>query len=368
MSEKSLPFPLRRKNLRAFLKRERLDAILITDPLNVFYLTGFTGGDSWLFVSRERTVLISDPRYELQIAEEAPDIEAIVRRTPTTMFGAVKALAVSAMKVGIESDSITLGEFSRLTQSADAEWVPVSQAVERLREIKDRGEIAAIREAVRIAAAGFEVLRLILRPEMSEAQVRDELEYQMRRIGAEHTAFPTIAAVGARSALPHAVPTNGARVGDGDLLLIDWGAKKNMYLSDLTRVLATAPRPSALLRKIYNIVLNAQSAALEILRPGVTGAAADAAARRVIDRAGYGRMFNHGLGHGIGLFVHERGRLSVNADRPLRPGMVVTVEPGIYLPGRFGVRIEDDVLITEDGIEILSAGLRKEFDEIRVGF
>ncbi|MBR2694747.1 MAG: aminopeptidase P family protein [Thermoguttaceae bacterium] len=368
MPEKSFPFPIRRRRVCALLKKEGLDAILISDPLNVFYLTGFTGGDSWLFLSPERAVLISDPRYELQIAEEAPDIEPLIRRAPTTLFAAVRTLAAPSMKIGVESDSITLGEFDRLVRTVEAEWRPAAQLVERLREIKDKHEIAAIRDSVRIAAAAFEVIRLTLRPEMTEAQVRDELEYQMRRLGADHTAFPTIAAVGARSALPHAVPTRGARAGEGDLLLIDWGAKKNMYLSDLTRVLVTAPRPGALLKKIYKTVLDAQNAALEILGPGITGAEADAAARGVIERAGYGKMFNHGLGHGIGLFVHERGRLSAGADRPLRPGMVVTVEPGIYLPGRFGVRIEDDALITETGIEILSAGLRKEFDDVRVEF
>ncbi len=361
-------FSSRRRKIRSLLKDKSLDAFLVSDPLNIFYLTGFTGGDSRLFISKERTVLISDPRYELQIAEEAPDIEAVIRRPAVTMTDAVKPLVEPTAVLGIESDTMTADEFFRLASQIDGVLRPISQLIEKLREVKDKQEIAAIREAVRIAAAGFEIIRLILRPEMTEADVRDELEYQMRRIGADGTGFPTIAAVGSRSALPHAVPTRGTCVLDGDLLLIDWGAKKQMYLSDLTRVLITAPRPGALLRKVYKTVLDAQNAAFEILRPGITGAQADAAARHVIDSAGYGRLFNHGLGHGIGLFVHERGRLSAAAETLLRPGMVVTVEPGIYIPNRFGVRIEDDVLITETGIEILSAGLRKEFDEMRVLF
>ena len=364
---KETHFVIRRRKLLRRLKQDGLDSLLVTDPLNVFYLTGFTGGDSWLFLSAGRTVLISDPRYELQIAEEAPDVEAVIRKPGITMVSAVQNLPGLPMKIGIEADSMLLSDFLSLSSQGRSEWRPTSQLVESFRQIKDKGEIAAIREAVRIASAGFEVLRLTLSPEMTEVEARNEIEYQMRRIGADETAFPTIAAAGARSAMPHAVPTRRNRVGDGEVFLVDWGAKKNMYLSDLTRVLITAKRPAALIRKVYAVVLDAQRAALDILRPGVTGSEADRAARRVIENAGFARAFNHGLGHGIGLFVHERGSLSRSAETCLKPGMVVTVEPGIYLSGQFGVRIEDDVLITPDGIEILSKELRKEFDEMRIG-
>ena len=214
-----------------------------------------------------------------------------------------------------------------------------------------------------IAINGFEVLRLTL-IQMTESM--RTTEYQMRRIGAQDCAFPTIAAIGPRSAIPHAVPSSKNVIRSGGLLLVDWGAKKNMYLSDLTRVLITTKNPTSFVRKIYNTVLDAQRTAFDMIRPGITGSEVDAAARAVIDRAGYGAMFNHGLGHGIGLFVHERGGLSRSSDKVLKKGMVVTVEPGIYLPGRFGVRIEDDVLLTDDGIEILSKRLAKDFDEVIV--
>lgn len=357
-------YELRRDKLRSLIKKQKLDAMLVTHPLNVSYLTGFTGDDSWLYLTPDRVFLISDPRYELQILEETAGVDPVIRQSGTSMYDVLKKLTGPSVNVGIEADSLTVAEFARLSKTTEALWHPVSSLVESLREIKDKTEIAAIRESVRIARAGFEVLRLILNSDMTEVDVRNELEYQMRRAGADDRGFPTIAASGERAALPHAVPTNRFRVGSGELLLIDWGAKKSMYVSDLTRVLVTARRPSAKLRKIYNVVLDAQRAALSVIRPGITGAEADAAAREVIERAGYGAAFNHGLGHGIGLFVHERGRLSRGANTPLKPGMVVTVEPGIYLPGKLGVRIEDDVLVTRDGMEILSEGFRKEFDEM----
>ena len=361
---KDARFGVRRRKLTKLLKQNGLDALLVTNPLNVFYLTGFTGGDSWFFHSKERSVLISDPRYSLQIAEEAPDIEVLIRQPGVSLVSAVQKFLHASGNTGVEADSTPTADFLSLSAHYRGELRPTSQLVESLREIKDHGEVAAIREAVRIASAGFEILRLTLSPNMTEAEARNELEYQMRRIGADEPAFPTIAAVGARSALPHAVPTEKNRIADGGLFLVDWGAKKNMYLSDLTRVLITAKRPTLLMKKIYNLVLQAQRTALDLLRPGITGAEVDLAARAVIERGGYGDAFHHGLGHGIGTFVHERGGLSHGAHQILKPGMVVTVEPGIYLPGRFGVRIEDDVLLTPDGIEVLSEGLRKEFDEM----
>ena len=244
----------------------------------------------------------------------------------------------------------------------------MNSAVETLREIKDREEIRAIRDSIRCAEKGFEIVRHSLRPDQTEIDVRNELEYQMRKMGADDRGFPTIAAVGPRAALPHAVPTDRFRVRDAELLLIDWGAKKNFYVSDLTRVLITAAKPSSKLRKIYQIVLDAQKAAIAAIRPGVMAEEVDAAARRVIENAGFGKAFHHGLGHGIGLVVHDQGRLSVGCKTPLRPGMVLTVEPGIYLPDWGGVRIEDDILVTRSGVTVLSDGFPKEFDEMIVDF
>lgn len=368
-------YSLRRDRLLSMMKKKGIDAFLVTNFVNVTYLTGFSGDDSYLFLSPKRAVLISDSRYDRQIAEESPDIEALIRKPGVGMMTAIRQTADAAAKgkkgvsLGVEADSMTLALAALLEKSIpDVTLRPTSSAVETLREIKDRTEIRAIREAVRCAEKGFEILRHSLRPDQTEIELRDELEYRMRKMGADDRAFPTIAAVGPRAALPHAVPIGRSRVQDSELLLIDWGAKKDFYVSDLTRVLITAQKPSFKLKKIYQTVLKAQKQAIRKIRPGVLGEEVDAAARRVIEEAGYGKGFNHGLGHGIGLVVHDRGRLSIGAKTPLRPGMVLTVEPGIYLPGWGGVRIEDDILVTRSGAVLLSDRFPKEFDEMIVDF
>ncbi|HWA98347.1 MAG TPA: M24 family metallopeptidase, partial [Pirellulales bacterium] len=213
-------------------------------------------------------------------------------------------------------------------------------------------EVDEIRAAARMAERGFAVIRAALRGESTEKQVADDLEHQMRLFGAKGASFPPIIAVGKRAALPHARPTD-EKIGSADFVLIDWGATARQYKSDLTRVVVTG-KISPKLESVYRVVLEAQERAIAAVRPGITGREVDQVARQVIADAGFGKHFGHGLGHGLGLDIHEAPRLSSANDRPLRPGMVVTVEPGIYLPDWGGVRIEDDVLVTKSGYEVLT--------------
>jgi Xaa-Pro aminopeptidase len=235
--------------------------------------------------------------------------------------------------------------------------------VEELRAVKDRSEVAAIREAIRFAEEAYLRLRGMVRIDQSEKEFADALEFEMRRGGAQGASFPPIVAVGERAALPHARPTN-KRLSEAGYFLLDWGANGALYKSDLTRLVARAKIPPKL-QRVYGVVLKAQAAAIAAIRPGVSCQDVDEAARSIIDRAGYGKNFGHGIGHGIGLAIHEAPRMARGIKRPLAAGMVVTVEPGIYLPGWGGVRIEDDVLVTRDGAEVLST-LPKSWEDIFV--
>ena len=237
--------------------------------------------------------------------------------------------------------------------------------MESLRIIKDKYEIESLRKSIRAAAKGFELIRCALRPEQTEREIRNDLEYALRRFGADDKGFGSIIAVGERAALPHAVPGD-KRVEEAELLLIDWGAKCEGYVSDLTRTLITTTKPSAKLRKVYNAVLAAQKSAIAAIRPGIAMQDIDTIARKSLQDAGLDKLFTHGLGHGLGLEVHEGKRFCPGSMTELKPGMVMTVEPGVYIPGWGGVRIEDDVLITKDGCEVLTPMVAKEFDEMIV--
>ena len=363
----AMDFQARRHRLRSAFRKVGIDAMLVTDYTNVTYLTGFTGDDSYLIVRRDGETIVSDPRYTTQLGEECPGVELDIRPPGKGIMQATVRLLRRAKihRLGIEADSMTVGLRDHLADRLPKlTLTPVSGAVEKLRQIKDREEVALIREAARQAEKAFEALRHALRPEMTEKQAADELEHQMRLFGAKEAAFGTIMAVGPRAALPHAKPT-AQRVGDDDFVLVDWGANGGLYRSDLTRVLVTA-RISPKFERVYRVVLQAQLRAIAAIRPGAVAHDVDAVARNVISKAGFGRRFRHGLGHGLGLQVHEGPRLAVNSLTVLRPGMVVTVEPGIYLPGWGGVRIEDDVLVTRTGCELLTS-LPKRLEDIVVG-
>jgi Xaa-Pro aminopeptidase len=348
-------FQGRRKKLASAVRRAGVDAILVTDYTNVTYLTGFTGDDSYLVIGEGVTVMLSDPRYSQQIAEECPDVDVALRDPGTNLVSVAEKVIRRAKiaRLAVEATSMTLDLHDRLAEAlSSSELIPKRGMVETLREVKDREEIEEIREAIRIAEKAYGVIRASLLPDQTERQIAFELERLIRVFGGNGCAFPPIVAAGERAALPHAVPGDQT-VGARDLLLLDWGATARLYRSDLTRLLVTG-RISPKLERIYEVVLKAQEQAIAAIRPGALMSEVDDAARSVISEAGFGKRFGHGLGHGFGLEIHEAPRLAANVQRPLKAGMVVTVEPGIYLPNWGGVRLEDDVLVTRDGHEVLS--------------
>jgi len=358
-----IDFASRRKNLRKLLRSAEADAILITNFKNVTYLTGFTGDDSYLLVTAGNETLVTDSRYTEQLGDECPQLKLEVRPPGDTMLPAVAAVVERAKirRLGIEGKSATVSLHNALAKKLPKhELVVTDGLVEQLRAVKDKYEIEATRLACQQARRAFDAVRAMLTPEMTELDVAAELEYRARRFGAKALSFAPIVAVGPRAALPHATPTK-RRLGESDFVLIDWGANSGLYLSDLTRVLVTG-KISPKLRKIYGIVLKAQLAAIDAIRPGITCEEVDRVARSIITKAGYGKEFGHGLGHGTGLDIHEAPRFAVGQKTELQPGMIVTVEPGIYLSGWGGVRIEDDVLVTRAGHEVLT-DVPKDLDD-----
>jgi Xaa-Pro aminopeptidase len=345
----------RRGRLTQSLADEALDALLITNPVNVTYLTGFSGDSSHLVLMKDRALLVSDFRYTEQIAEECPGLPTHIRPTSQTIQQASAQMIgkLGVRSVGFESGHLTVADFETLSDSQKtASWKGVRDRVEKLRAIKDASEVEQIREAIGFAEKAFAMLRGRLQPEDTEKELCNALENYVRTAGGTCTSFPSIVAVGERAALPHAPPTDRT-VGEASLLLVDWGASGRFYKSDLTRVL-TSHTISTKLEAVYAVVLKAQDAARRALHPGVKAHDVDAEARAVIAQAGFGDFFGHGLGHGIGLQIHEAPWMKPNSDTVFQAGMVVTVEPGIYLSGWGGVRIEDDVLITPDGCEVLT--------------
>lgn len=364
----------RRQILVQNLKTSSAEAFLITNPVNVTYLTGFTGDDSFYFGSAKNSIVISDTRYEEQIKEECPGLDASIRgHNKTTYEVAAEVLNKSGVKsVAVEEDQITLGVLEQLrTLAPKVTFVPVSGVVEKQRLLKDPGEIEKIKEAVRVAERAFRMFIATVREADTEKDMVDSLENYIRRCGARGSSFPPIVAVGERGALPHAPPT-GKVLGDGTKLLVDWGADM-LYKSDITRTLkspfGTSPtrrnkyeRVGVRFDEVYNIVLQAQEAALAAVGPGVKVKDVDAAARKVFASAKLrdasdlklADHFTHGLGHGIGLEVHEAPRVRANSDDVLENGMVITLEPGLYIPGWGGVRIEDDILVTPHGASLLT--------------
>lgn len=363
----------RRQALVKNLKKDGVDAVLVTNPVSVTYLTGFTGDCSYLIGSAKQFTLVSDSRYEEQIKEECPGLEVHIRpHDQTTVEAAVDLLTKAGFKtVGLEADHATLGLQADLQEKGSKlTFAPVRGKVEALRAVKDPSEVEAIRAAVRAAERAFVMFRSMIREADTEKDMADAIEGYVRRAGGRSCAFPPIVAVGERGALPHAPPTN-RQLGDGSKLLVDWGADL-LYKSDMTRTFrspfGTAPtrrnkqeRVGYNFDEIYQMICDAQDAAVAALRDGVPAKEVDAAARQVIANAGYGEYFTHGTGHGIGLEVHEAPRIRANSEDVLEAGMVVTIEPGVYIPGWGGIRIEDDVLVTPDGCEVLTS-VPKDFE------
>jgi Xaa-Pro aminopeptidase len=329
-----------------------VDALLITDLVNLRYVTGFTGSNGMAVVGRDIRRFITDFRYVEQAAAEVDGFDR--EQAPQNFDGALKeGWPDGSFRLGFEEQNISVRRHARLRDLLPEriELVPAGDIVESLRAVKDADEIARIAEAAELADEVYGMLREQGLVGRTEREVAFELETEMRRRGAE-PSFPSIVASAERGALPHAEPT-GEPIPRGTLVTLDIGAQLDGYCSDCTRTWATGELPDDL-AEAYELVRRAQAEALASVRPGPEGREVDAVARDIIEAAGHGEHFGHGLGHGVGLEVHEGPRLARTAEARLVPGNVVTVEPGIYLPGRGGVRIEDLVVVTEDGHRVLS--------------
>jgi Xaa-Pro aminopeptidase len=353
----------RREALRAHVRAADVDALLVTDLVNVRYLTGFTGSNAALLVhaaddptDEHRTVLATDGRYTLQAATETPDLPHLIERAcgPALLAG-----VTDVRRAGFDSAQVTVDGASALADAAPGlELVRAPGLVEVLRAVKDADEVDALRLACAAADAALAgaIADGVLVPGRTEREVARELEERMREHGAEGPSFETIVAAGANAAIPHHRPTD-APLSAGDLLTMDFGALVDGYHSDMTRTVLLGPAADWQ-REVYALVDAAAAAGRAALRPGVPTRDVDAAARDVITDAGYGEAFVHGLGHGVGLVIHEAPAVAATATATLEVGMTVTVEPGVYLAGRGGVRIEDTLVVREDGAEPLTAAPR----------
>lgn len=351
-----MDYPAQRRRLLARgLRAEGLDALLVTHPTNVTYLTGFSGDSSYLVLMRKEALLISDARFTEQIAQECAGLDTHIRPPSEALSKAVAKVLTKLRprSIGFESGHLSVAEWEGYREALPSlDWKGGRDRVENRRAVKDPSEVAQIREAIGIAQRAFAMFRTMVRPGDREKDLSDAMEGYIRRAGGLASSFATIVAVGDRAALPHAPPTD--RTVDGEaLVLVDWGASGRFYKSDLTRVLA-ARKISPKLEKVYGVVLRAQQRAIRKVRAGVKARDVDGEARSVITDAGFGSHFGHGLGHGIGLQVHEAPAVRQNSDAVLEAGNVITIEPGVYLPGWGGVRIEDDILVTPDGCEVLT--------------
>ncbi len=336
-----------------------IDALLVSSWPNVTYLSGFTNTESWILVSPKGLYFITDSRYSEQAAKEAKGFTVVLRDTRgVTQIVADLAKKMRVRTVGFEAAIVTHAFYLGLAKNVGRENLKATYGLtESLREIKDSEEIRRLRRSADIAVKGFHYVRETTRPGMSEREVQGRLEYYTKSIGSEKPAFDLIIATGARASMPHC-QSNHTRVRNRTVLLVDMGCVYRGYHSDLTRPIFLGKMPP-LLKEIGRIVWDAQRAGIAKAAPGVPASEVDAACREHIRRAGYAKFFGHGTGHGVGLEIHEAPTVSPRSKTILRPGMVVTVEPGIYLPGRFGVRIEDMVLITGKGHEVLTRGLEK---------
>ena len=354
---------MRLNKLRAKLVEEELDGILITQAANRRYLSGFTGSAGTLIISLDRAVLATDFRYYQQVEKQAPDFE-LARLSDENKFDDVLPVLVGEMacqKLGFESDDVSFAAHQRLRDMLpdDVELAPIAGIVEDIRAEKDDGELYFLQRAIDVTDAAYSHIAASMQPGMTEREVAWELESFIRTHGADELTFMQVGS-GPNGAMPHALLSDRV-IEIGSPVVIDMGAIISGYTSDLTRTIALG-EASEQYKEVYEVVRQAHEAAVQGVRPGMTGKEADALARDVIEQAGYGDKFGHSLGHGVGLVIHEAPGLSRRRDDDkdkLRAGMVFTIEPGIYLPGEFGVRLEDIVVLEEDGARVLSHAVKE---------
>jgi Xaa-Pro aminopeptidase len=351
-------FLARQKKLREHLATTRFDALLVSHLPNIRYLCGFTGSAGFLLVEESGSVFFTDVRYDTQGREEVKGAKVVIARKSVLLAlgqwigGRRKRSA--GWTIGIEAEHMTVGEKKVL-----ADQLPTGlhlrnapAIAERSRMVKEEEELARIRAAVKLGATLFDRALEVLRPGVTESEVAAEMEYAARRAGAEEMSFPTIIASGARSALPHGRATQQT-ITPGGFVVCDFGVILDGYCSDQTRTVWVGAAPEQA-RSAYESVREAQLAAIAAVRPGIAVGEVDAAARKVLRKAGLGRYFTHSTGHGVGLEIHESPRVASGQKESLQPGMVITIEPGVYFPGKWGVRIEDMVAVREGGCEVLT--------------
>ena len=346
----------RLSRLRSALGENDLDSLLVTHLPNIHYLCGFTGSAAVLLVADRGAILFTDGRYRAQAKEEVNGARIVIAHKSPLVAAAewLAAARRTSTPVGIEPESITAGMRDRLASvlKGRARLRSAPPLVERARMVKDAAEILRIRRAVELGASLFHIARKKIRPGVTEVEVAAAMEYEARCAGAEGMSFPTIFASGTRSAIVHG-RASGARIPRRGFVVCDFGVILAGYCSDRTRTVHVG-RPSREARRLYEVVLEAQQSAIAAVRPGATAAEVDGAARRVLRKRKLARYFTHSTGHGLGLEIHEAPRLAEGQTQKLEPGMVITIEPGAYVPGKWGVRIEDVVVVTPSGCEVLT--------------
>lgn len=355
------PLEARLASVRAKFDNWSIDGLLIGSGANRRWLSGFAGSSGWLLVTADKALLGTDFRYWEQAKLQAPSFELFRFRGMITEELARMLELVHIEKLGIESQHITVDQLADLGKKNSADYVSLKETLEPLRAVKNQDEIAKIREAAAISDQAMSEVSGLARPGKSERQLAWELEKIMRESGADGIAFSPIVASGPNGAMAHHHPGN-RELRPGDTIVVDIGAELDGYHSDITRTFFLGNQPSDKFQEIYSLVLEAQTAAIGFLRSGVDGKTVDGQARQIIQSAGYGQYFGHGLGHGVGLEIHEGPRLSPLADGGDIPqGAVVTLEPGVYIPLWGGIRIEDLVLVTDSGIEPISTCPKEPF-------
>lgn len=352
---------MRLQKLRLLMQNKKLDAVLISKPANRRYFSGFSGSAGMLVITGKNQHILTDFRYIEQAKNQAVNYKIVKLESSLEFYGNLDKLLIEEgvgrrSKIGFEGDYVTFDAYKKLTGSLpDNEFV--SLFLDSSRMVKDKEELLLIKEAVSIADKAFSQVLACIKPGISEVDIALEVEYSMRKLGSEKPAFNTIIASGTRGSLPHG-QASAKVLEKGDLVTLDFGAVYQGYHSDITRTVCVG-KADIKQREIYDIVLTAQLKGLEAVQAGKTGQEVDAAAREVIEKAGYGKYFGHGLGHSVGLAVHESPSLSPKTQTKLEAGMTVTVEPGIYIPGWGGVRIEDLVVVLPGGREILTVSTKQ---------
>ncbi|MCX5700110.1 MAG: aminopeptidase P family protein [Candidatus Omnitrophica bacterium] len=342
------------------LKQESLDALIVSSAANISYLSGVIANDAYLLVSKKETIYFTDSRYTQEVKPKLAGKMSLKRANGSVFELIAKScLDLELSRVGFEERSLPFAEYKKTKErlKGKAYLVPTYNLVENQRQIKNAEEISKIREALKITAQALDFIKGFIKPGVKELEIAAELERFIHYKGAQGAAFEIIVASGVNSAFAHHKPTQ-KRLQDGECLLIDMGVECSGYKSDLTRVFFLG-KINSLSRKIYEIVLKAQEKAIKKIRPGEEISRIDALSRKYIADNGYAQFFGHSLGHGVGLEIHEAPSVSGKNDALLKAGMVFTVEPAIYLPGKFGIRIEDMILVTEKGYEVLSVAINK---------